>query len=568
LLSEFSTLQKEFQGIQSPGLRYSSNLAKYVPGNAVLYAAIPNLGGTLAEAKRIFDDRLSASNVLRDWWGQQSSSRSAAFDQVITQISSVSQYLGDEIVLSIASTGAHSYAEPLVLAELRKPGLAEYLKQNLAFPAGIQVLTSSSDIPANTNAAKNGRLLVLIDNNVLVASTDPVQLRRAALLVQNPASEDFTRTPFYTRIAKSYAEGAGYLLAVDLEQIIQKSVSSSKEQGISGLDQARYLVLERRDLSGATDTRASLSFNSDRQGVASWLGAPGPMGSLDFISPNASFAASFIMKSPRDIVTELIASATQNNPAFSQQLNSFESQAGVGLLDDVAAPFGRDVSFALDGPLLPIPSWKLIAEVNDSARLQQTLTTLIGRFNQLSSGTQVKLQLDSEQINSRTFYSLRNLQYPNLAAYYTFVDGYLVAGPSEANLVQAIQNRQTGNTLASSATFRNQIPVDNYTNFSAVLYTNIGSSFGPLAETVKGAGSLSPAQQQAVSTLLANSGPGLICIYGEPDRIVAATRGSFLGFNLGTLAGIQQGQPMLPLIASSMQSVTSGRANESPQRQR
>ena len=62
---------------------------------------------------------------------------------------------------------------------------------------------------------------------------------------------------------------------------------------------------------------------------------------------------------------------------------------------------------------------------------------------------------------------------PDLAAYYTFVDGYLVASNSEASLTQAIQNRQAGYTLVASANFRNQLPADNFTNFSAILYNNL-----------------------------------------------------------------------------------------------
>ena len=58
-------------------------------------------------------------------------------------------------------------------------------------------------------------------------------------------------------------------------------------------------------------------------------------------------------------------------------------------------------------------------------------------------------------------------------------------------------------------------------------------------------------QKQSLSALLADKGPGLICVYGERDRIVAASTGSFLGFDLGTLAGIQQGKPIVPLIASN-----------------
>jgi hypothetical protein len=552
LLSEFSTLQRQFQSIPSPGLRYSSNLAKYVPENAVLYAAIPNVGGTIVQAKRIFDDRLAGSDVLREWWGQQSASHSADFDRLIGQISSVSDYLGNEIVFSIAAHGSHSYQEPLLLAEVRRVGLAEYLQQNMPPSAGVQIITSTSEMPAGIGE----RLLISITSNVLVASRDPVQLKRALQLVQNSASGNFTGTPFYSRIAKSYSAGAGYLLAIDLEQISGKSVSKSEAQIIAGVNNAQYLVLERRDAGAATDTRASLSFSGARQGVASWLGAPSPMGSLDFVSPDATFAISFIMKSPRAVVEELIAFATQNNPGFMQGSNGLESLAGVSV-DDVAAPFGSDATFAIDGALLPIPSWKIAVEVNDPSRLQRTLTTMMDRVNQQLLKDQGKLQAGSEQVNGRAFYWLRLSKAPELAAYYTFVDGYLLAGTSEANLIQAIQNRQTGHTLLSSASFRNQMPVDGYTNFSGVVYINAGSSLGPLAEQLRGSASLSLSQRQSVSTLLANSGPAMICVYGEPERIVAATRGSFLGFSLGTLASIQQGGPLVPLIAQNARLVVS-----------
>jgi hypothetical protein len=123
--------------------------------------------------------------------------------------------------------------------------------------------------------------------------------------------------------------------------------------------------------------------------------------------------------------------------------------------------------------------------------------------------------------------------------------------------VQATQNRQTGNTLINSANFRNQLPSDGYTNFSAVVYTNPPSSFGPLVEQLKGSAALTEAQRESLSALLASSSPVLVSVYGEPDRIVAASRGSFLGFDLGTLVGVQQGRPLLPLVASSARSALS-----------
>lgn len=553
LLNEFSTLQKQFRSIPSPGLRYSSNLVKYVPDNTIIYAAVPNLGGTLAEAKRIFDQRLSESEILREWWQQKSSANGAEFDRVLNQITSASQYLGDEIVIAVPSLGPHRYGDAVFIAEIRHPGLREFLQENLPATAGLRII---GDLPTPT-PANSGQLFVSLNNNVLIVSSDRAEVERMLQLVKNTGSGKFVQTPFYSRIAGSYQGGAGYLLAVDMEQMVPKSVDNPKEVP-PGFNNVQYLLLGRRDAAGTTETRASLSFKGGRQGIASWLGKPGAMGSLDFVSPDASFATSLVMKNPRTVMQEFIAFASQADSQFSKQLSDLESQVGINLVDDLAAPLGNDATFAIDGPVFPIPAWKIAIEVYDSARFQRTLSTLVDRFNQQSSGSSGKLQVSSEQVDSRAFYSLRTDKMPNLAAYYTFADGYLLMGSSEANLVQAIQNRESGRTLVNSSTFRSQLPQDSYTNFSAILYTNIGRSLGPLADQLKALGALNSTQQQSVSALLANTAPGLICVYGEPDRIVAATKNSFLGFNLATLAGIEQGKPLLPLISSSATVVRSG----------
>ena len=291
--------------------------------------------------------------------------------------------------------------------------------------------------------------------------------------------------------------------------------------------------------------RASVSFNGARQGVASWLAAPGPAGSLNFVSPDANFAASMVMKNPQVMMNELLGMASANNPNFTQQLNDFQAKAGVNLVNDVAAPLGNDVTLAMDGPLNPV----LAIEVFDANHLEQTLKVFIDKFNQQSTGKMGTLTQTSTPVNGLTFYSISSSNSPNFAAWYTFVDGYLVAASSQGNLLHAIQTEQTGHTLASSPTFRAQLPADNYANFSAMLYTNL-ASLGSLAKQFS-----NTAKQNALSGIIANSGPGLICVYGEADRITAATKGSFLGFDLATLVGLQQGKPLHTMIANAPPSV-------------
>jgi hypothetical protein len=546
LLKEFSGFQKDLESIPSPGLRYASELAPYLPADTIVYAAIPNLGSTIDQARQMFDSRLAESAVLRDWWQRQQMSQNGEFDRLLKQVSSISSYLGNEIVLGMTSDGGQQHGQPVFLAAIRQPGLAEYIKANLPSNAGVYIVGSTATPPA----AKG--LFVQLDNNVLVASTSLERVRQAESVVQAPSGSAFSTTPLFARVKEVYSTGAGYFLAADLEQIVSKSVKTGTEKIPQGLDNAKYLVLERKDVSGSTQMRAALSFDGTRQGVASWLAAPGPAASLDFVSPDASLAASIVMKNPRAMMQEMISYGSNAGNGFAKHLSEFESKAGVSLLDDVAAPLGSDATFAIDGPGLPTSSWKVAIEVYDPEHFKHTLATLVERFNQQAPSADAgNLLLTSHPVGDLLIYSLSNPKWAGFSISYTFVDGYILAAGSESNLVASVQNKRTGQTLASSSDFRSRLPADRYTNFSGMFYQNVGKTLGPLAEQMKNTNALNEQQRQSLSTLLSDSGPGLICVYGERDRIIAASTGSFFGFNLGTLAGIHQGKPIVPLIAAN-----------------
>ncbi len=524
LLNQLSTLQTNLQAIPTPGLRYKSTLAAQLPADTVFYAAIPNLGATLTQAKQMFDAQLAQSDVLRNWWQQQGIAKSGKLDDLLNQVSAVSSYLGDEVVVAMTSDGVSHNGGPVLLAQIIKPGLADYLKANVPLSAGLTIET---------------------DNNLLVVSS--------SLPMAQEVKGGFAGTPLYSRIQEIYNHGAGYFVAVSLEQIAAESVNKAKDVMPPGLDKVQFLVLERKEISGATQMRATLSFDGGREGFASWLAAPGPAGSLDFVSSDASLVTSIVMKNPSSIVRELIDYGTNANPGFAQSLADFEQHAGVNLMDDVAAPLGSDITFAVDGPGLPTSAWKVAIEVYDSARLQNTLAMLVDRFNQQAPATKIgTLQLSSHQAGGQVVYAISSSKTPTLGLSYIFVDGYLLAGPDEANLLASIQNKRSGLTLANSTNFRSKVPPDGYTNFSGMIYQNLGNTLGPLAEEMKKANALPPAQRRSLSMLSSSTGPGLICLYGDRDRITASSMGSFLGFDLASLAGVYQGKPVLKLASASL----------------
>jgi len=555
LLGDFAVLQKQFEAIPGPGLRYSSDLLPYVPDHAIIYAAIPNLANTLSQASQIFQYRLQQSPALNSWWQEQQSRSGPKLGDVMNQLQTFSSYLGDEIVFAAAKDGT-AYHAPVVLARVRQSGLEAFLQSQInaaGTRSGFQIVEDPQAIPPSSEH----RFLVYVGTNVFVASPDAAELRHAVARIQQSIPSSFTQTPFYQQILRSYQHGVGWYFCADMEQMVVQNVQDkNRKQLPPGMGDVRYLMLERRDVGGKPLDRAVLTFASDRHGVAAWLAAPASMGSLEFISPDASVANSVIIKNPKSIMEEMfnLAGSDQN---FVQKLSEVEAKAGVNLLDDVAAPLGGEATFAFDGPVVPTPTWKVVVEVYDPVTLQSTIGKLVDSFNREATPSAGSLQLTSQQVSSQTYYTITNSDKPAAAINYTYVDGYLIAGPDVATLSKAIRDRAAGHTLTHSATFQALLPSDGYTNFSGIFYHNLGPLMGTFMEGTKAAGTLTPEQQQSIATLQANTAPGLIYAYGEPQRIVVASNG---GFDLGILMAMGHGgaSPLQMLLQGNMRHANSG----------
>ena len=569
VLNGLATLRTDLNAVPRPGVRTSTHLLDLMPESTIVYAALPNLSQSIVESHRIIQERISQNPALREWWEKEQAGRAQNMDQVVNTIRQFGSYLGQEIAVSVSLNEKGEPSEPLVLAELTDAnGFRGVLEQEIAKLSasghnGPQIQFVEDPLKTIDAGTNNERLYVWIQNGLFAASPKLAQLQQLANVMGNGGNSKFTSTPFRERIAQVYQQGAGIVVAANLEKVVaqveahrpqgpeaDKQESALKQLGILSV---KYFVLDQKDTNGKTHTQASLSFNDTQHGIPSWLAAPGPMGSLEYISPNANLVAGFVVKNPVALVDDLLNILQTVSPDLRKTLDKQQTDHGLNLRNDIAAPLGGEFAFAIDGPVLPTPSWKVVCEVNDPAHLQQTLEHIVTEVNkEATKFGKNGLTWEKAEVDGRTYYTLKSADFGLVQVNYTYNNGYMIVGPSRALVELAIKSRESGSSLLRSASFTAGLPADGNANFSAVFYHNLGALVpNGLSSATQ---NLPSASQEAVKAITADMKPTLAYAYAQGDSITFAanTEGGPFGLGPGTLLGMPNALEMQSIIDHGM----------------
>jgi len=286
------------------------------------------------------------------------------------------------------------------------------------------------------------------------------------------------------------------------------------------------------------------------------------MGGLDYISPDANIVAAFVVKEPTGLVDDLLKFVETASPDFGQHLQKVETEHGINLRKDIAGPLGGEFAFAIDGPILPTPSWKMVFEVNDPAKLQSSLEHIVEEVNRETAKSGFSgLQWENEDLNGFSFHKLRSPQF-GLEVNFVYANGYLIAGPSRAVVESALRFHDSGVTLRTSKRFGSSLPADGNANFSAIIYHDLAPLIAPLAQKFGDSAPEASEKQKAIAALAANTPPTLAYAYAQGDRITIAStnEGGPFGLNPTTLLGMPNALDLQHILWSGMR----GKENRQP----
>jgi hypothetical protein len=534
LLPEFGQLLEKLQHeVQTPPARGQSRLLQLLPESTVFYAAFPNYGDASHQAIAIFQREVQQSPVLRAWWeqGEMAANRPKVEDALET-IYQFSQYLGDEIVVSGAAEGGKAPGL-LILAELQKPGLKDFI-QRMAKEFGgnseqaVRVLGVEELATAKTSQPAQ-QLVILVRPDIVVAALDVAALRSFNARLEQKSLE-FAATPFGQRVTQAYGGGTEVVVAADLEKIVtQIPVGTDQNRKLferTGFADVKYLVWEHKTLDGQAASQMELSFTGPRHGVASWLASPGPLGSLDFVSPQAVMAGAVRLKDPAQIFEDLKDLATAQNPNALAALAQMEQGLKISLQDDLLSRLSGEIAYEADS-FTPVndaaskpaplnqpasnPTWRVILKVTDSDRLQSTLNTLL---------TNMHMSVQQSEEGGVAYYTLRIPSGQKTSEItYAFVDGYWIVASSQETVTAAIRVHRSGESLAKSKKFLAALPPGHPSEVSALIYED------PTAVAALTLRQVSPAIAASLPHTTAETTSVVIAAYGEERALREASRG-------------------------------------------
>jgi type IV pilus assembly protein PilA len=460
------------QRVQFPPARRESRLLPLLSRSTFSYVAIPNYADAADQTLKTFQQELGESSLLRDWWEHGEVAKSVhEVERSLDQFSQISQYLGDEIVISAVMKG--DSPKFLAVSQMRKPGLKKFLEETIrswgvAKPP-VRVL-GPEDLSAGSETNPSDQLVVLVRPDFFIAAADMATLREFNARL-DASSREFESTAFGQRVVQEYRDGVTVLAAADLHRIVSQAWPAGTPSAAfreSGFADVQYLVWDHKTIDSKRVSQMEMSFTGPRHGAAAWLANSSPLGGLDFVSPKPAFAATVDLSDPAHIYDDAKEIARLAGSNTFASISSLERRLNLSLKDDLLSQLSGELTVELD--LADAPQqfqWKAMLQVKDASHLQHTLNILT---MPLSAGMQ---PVEDGGVTYYGFHIPTGKKPTEID--YTFADRYLIMGSSKDAVAEAVNVHKSGASLATSKSFLSELPPQSSLKASALFYQDPGA---------------------------------------------------------------------------------------------
>ncbi len=247
------------------------------------------------------------------------------------------------------------------------------------------------------------------------------------------------------------------------------ALASSGGMQLPGLQQAGKAAIAGRILPNAIEAEAVTTYN---QLEGSTTAKAGDLKGTFAASPQPLIAVDYGIFDGRKTLNqlrEMMSAAQMSGFDLDSMLQSFESQTGISIEQELIPALGEDIVFALNGlqpnPMMPIfPSVDLVlgAEVADEAKMQTVITKVEALLQQAFAGMSMMMQgqtgadaapqgpqfttMNVEGVDVRTI----TTGLPGLSPSHASVDGYWVISPSLEGLQAALARKRSGQDVSTS----------------------------------------------------------------------------------------------------------------------
>lgn len=532
IAGQFSQLSQKLQSrVTLPAPRTDSRLLPLLPHSTLVYAAVPNYGDATRQALTVFREELKTNADLRAWWQKgDMATDGPKIEGRVEQFCDFLDYLGDEVVAFGASEGKED-PKFLLLAEVHKPGLKDFLKQMLQEFAGkdkpaavvldTHELAAVKDLPAD-------QVVILVRDNFVVLGENLATLRKFNAQLEQKNS-DFAATSFGKRLAQSYGGGVSIVAAADMQAVLSHLPRNNMQNEAAfertGFSDMKYLVWEHKNVGSKSASQMELSFTGPRRGIASWISSPGPMGSLDFVSPKAVIATSVLLKDPAQIYDDIAELATASNPTAMSSVAQMEAGLKVSLRNDLFARLTGEITMELD-TLPPLdPVWKVLLKSKDPTGLLATLRTLLMAVRM----NPAEFDEDGIAYHTITIPSKQKM----LQITYAMVDNYLIVGSGREAVSAAVHLHRNGGSLAKSGKLAAALPPSpTGTDVSGLLYED------PMAVASMSLRNVSPELADSlVKSTVADTPAMVMAGYGEETALREVNRSGGMDVGAALVVG-------------------------------